>query len=258
MIHGKRGNFANAVWNKNIIGFRTNILIGFFLLAPLVGTLLIINLIFTFISNRLVPSGWLASEYAILYRIAALIVVVAALYFVGLLTRNFIGQKIYRLADWILTRIPVISSVYTSIRQISESVVSAQSTLFKEVVTVQHPRLGLYSIGFVTARVPEIISRKIESGAAVTGDMICIFVPTAPNPTSGFFLMMARSDVIYLNISVPAAMKMVISGGAASPWKNEAISRLTLLDHIEDWLKRGETASSPPKPPSAENMPPIS
>jgi len=151
---------VNAVCNKSTFGFRTNILIGLFLLAPLVGTLLIINLILTFISNRMVPSGWLTSEYAILYRIAALIVVVAALYFVGLLTRNFIGQKIYRLADGILTRIPVISSVYTSIRQISASLVSTQSALFKEVVAVQHPRLGLYSIGFVTACVPEIISRK--------------------------------------------------------------------------------------------------
>ena len=150
---------------------------------------------------------------------------VAVLYFVGLLTRNFIGQKIYRLADWILTRIPVISSVYTSIRQISESMVSSQSTLFKEVVAVQHPRLGLYSIGFVTARVPEMISRKIASSAADAGDMICIFVPTAPNPTSGFFIMVPRSEVIYLNINVSAAMKMIISGGAANPWKNEAVSR---------------------------------
>lgn len=248
----------NAIWNKNIAGFRSNILIGLFLMAPVVGTLLIINLLLNFISNRVVPSGWLASEYAILYRIIALIVVVAALYFVGLLTRNFIGQKIYRLADWILTRIPVISSVYTSIRQISESMVSSQSTLFKEVVAVQHPRLGLYSIGFVTARVPEMISRKIEAGTTGTNDMICIFVPTAPNPTSGFFVMVARSEVIYLNISVPAAMKMVISGGAASPQKNEAVSRLTLLDHIEDWLKRGETTSSPPEPPSAKNKPPES
>jgi len=246
---------VNAVWNKNIAGFRANILIGLFLLAPLVGTLLIINLIITFISNRLVPSGWLTSEYAILYRIAALIIVVAVLYFVGLLARNFIGQKIYRLADWILMRIPVISSVYTSIRQISESVVSAQSALFKEVVAVQHPRLGLYSIGFVTARVPEMISRKIGTSAVGASDMISIFVPTAPNPTSGFFLMVQRSEVIYLNISVPEAMKMVISGGAASPWKNESVSRMTLLDHIEDWLSRGGTAFSPSEPPTVRNKP---
>ena len=244
----------NAVRNKSTFGFRTNILIGLFLLAPLVGTLLIINLILAFISNRLVPSGWLTSDYAILYRIAALIVVVAALYFVGLLTRNFIGQKIYRLADWILTRIPVISSVYTSIRHISESLVSTQSTLFKEVVAVQHPRLGLYSIGFVTARAPEILSRKIESGATGAGDMLCVFMPTAPNPTSGFLLMVARGEVIYLDISVPAAMKMVISGGTVSPRQNETVSHLTLLDHIEAWLKRGEITPSPPEP-SAENKP---
>jgi len=88
--------------------------------------------------------------------------------------------------------------------------------------------------------------------------MICVFVPTAPNPTSGFFLMVARSEVIWLNISVPEAMKMVISGGAASSQNNEGVSRLTLLDHIEDWLKRGEATSSPPRPPAADNKPPES
>lgn len=240
------------MWNKIIAGFRTNILIGLFLLAPLVGTLWIVDLIITFISNYVVPDQWLAGKYAPLFRIAALIVVVAALYFVGLLTRNFIGKKVYRLADWILTRIPVISSVYTSIRQISESLVNYQSTLFKDVVAVQFPRLGLYSIGFVTSRVPETISRKIDS--ANNRDMICVFVPTAPNPTTGFFLMMARSEIIYLNISVAAAIKMVISCGAASPWKNEAVPQQTLLDYIEAWLKRGET-SSLPETPASENKP---
>lgn len=239
--------------NKIIAGLRTNIVIGFFLLAPLVGTLWIVDLIITFVSNYLVPDQWLESKYAALFRIAALIVVVAALYFVGLLTRNFVGKKIYRLADWILTRIPVISSVYTSIRQISESLVNSQSTLFKDVVAVQFPRLGLYSIGFITSRVPETISRKIDS--ANNRDMICVFVPTAPNPTTGFLLLVARSDIIYLNISVAAAMKMVISGGAASPWKNEAVPQQTLLDYIEAWLKRGETISSPPEPPAVENKP---
>lgn len=241
------------VRKKIIAGLRTNILIGLFLLAPLVGTIWIFDLVITFVSNHVVPNTWLATKYAPLFRIAALVVVVAALYFAGLLTRNFVGKKIFRLADWILTRIPVISSVYTSIRQISESLVNSQSTLFKDVVAVQFPRLGLYSVGFVTAQVPAVISRKIETAGGGT-DMVSVFVPTAPNPTTGFFLMMPKPEVIYLNISVAAAMKMVISGGAASPWKNEAVPHQTLLDYIEAWLKRGETSSLPETPP-AENKP---
>lgn len=242
----------NKFWNKINLRFRANILIGLFLLAPLVGTLWIVDLVITFISNYIVPRPWLESSYGLLFRIAALIVVVAALYFVGLFTRNFMGKKIYRMADWLLTRIPVISSVYTSIRQISESLVSSQSTLFKDVVAVQFPRVGLYSIGFVTGRVSEMISRKINSGN--NHDMISVFVPTAPNPTSGFLLMAAKSEIIYLNISVAAAMKLVISGGAASPWKDEARPQQTLLDYIEAWLKRGETVPSAPELP-AENKP---
>jgi len=248
----------NAFGKKIVVGFRTNILIGLFLLAPLVGTLWIVDLVITFVSNHVVPTSWLATRYSPLFRIAALIFVVAALYFVGLLTRNFVGKKIYRHADWILTRIPVINSVYTSIRQISESLVNSQSTLFKDVVAVQFPRLGLYSIGFVTSRVPEIISRKIDAGTNSSNDMTCVFVPTAPNPTTGFLLLVARSEIIYLNISVAAAMKMVISGGAASPWKNEAVPQQTLLDYIEAWLKRGEPTSSLPETPAPsaeENKP---
>ncbi len=235
-----------AFGNKNRLGLRANILIGLFLLAPLAGTLLIIDLILKFVSNLLVPSGWLTSEYALLYRVASLLLAVAALYGVGLLARNFIGRSLYRLADWILTRIPFISGVYTSIRQISQSLVSTQSTLFKEVVAVQHPRLGLYSIGFVTARAPERIVQKIRPGAG--GGMICVFVPTAPNPTSGFFMMADRSEIIPLDISVPAAMQMVISGGAADPWQDGPDSQRTLLDHIEDWLKREKTAPPDPEP----------
>lgn len=230
------------MWNKIIKAFRTNTLIGLFLLAPLVGTLWIVNLVIIFVSNHIVPSLWLASRYAPFFRIAALVVVVAALYFVGLLTRNFIGKKVYRLTDWILTHIPVISSVYTSIRQISESLVSTRSTLFKDVVAVQFPRLGLYSIGFVTSYVPGAIAHKIEPGD--NRDMVCVFVPTAPNPTTGFLLMMAKSEIIYLNISIAAAMKMVISGGAASPWKDAAVPQQTLLDYIEAWIQRGENVSA--------------
>jgi len=237
----------NTAWNRIIKALRVNILIGLLLLAPLVGTLLILNFFITFVSNHVLPGEWLKSDFAILYRIAALIIVIAALYFVGLLTRNFFGRKIYRMADNILTHIPVINSVYTSIRQISEAVVNSQSTLFKDVVAVQFPRLGMYSIGFVTSRVPEIISRKIK---ADNNDLMSVFVPTAPNPTTGFYLLLPRSEIIYLNISVTVAMKMVISGGAASPWKNEEESKMSLLDYIEAWLKRGEATA---EPPPAEN-----
>jgi len=220
--------------------FRVNILIGLLLLAPLVGTLLILDFFITFVSKHVLPGELLESDFAILYRLAALAIVIAALYFVGLLTRNFLGRKIYRMADNILTHIPVINSVYTSIRQISEAVVNSQSTLFKEVVAVQFPRIGTYSIGFVTARAPDVITRKIF---ADEHDMVSVFVPTTPNPTTGFYLILPRADIIYLNISVAAAMKLVISGGAASPWRNEEESKLSLLDYIEAWLKRGEAPS---------------
>ena len=229
----------HKIWNKIISAFRVNTLIGLFLLAPLVGTLWIFYVIIAFISNHVVPAKLLASDYHILFRIGAIIIVIVVLYFVGLLTRNFLGRKIYHLIDKILTHIPVINSAYTSIRQISEAVANTQSTLFKDVVAVQFPRQGLYSFGFVTNRAPEAIARKIDAN---NNDLICVFVPTTPNPTTGFFLIVSRAEVIYLNISVAAAMKMVISAGAAMPWQGQNASRQTLLDYIEAWAKRGESS----------------
>jgi len=231
----------NKITGKIISALRVNTLIGLFLLAPLVGTLWIFYFLITFVSNHIVPAALLATDYSVLFRIGAIVVVLAVLYFVGLLTRNFIGRRVYHLIDKLLANIPVINSVYTSIRQISEAVANTQSTLFKEVVAVQFPRQGLYSLGFVTNRAPETIARKIDPG---NNDMICVFVPTTPNPTTGFFLIMPRAEVIYLDINVASAMKMVISAGAALPWQDEKASRLTLLDYIEAWVKRGENSAS--------------
>ncbi|MFA7160832.1 MAG: DUF502 domain-containing protein [Kiritimatiellia bacterium] len=240
----------NHFWKKFIRGLRTNILIGLLLLMPLAGTLWILDLVITFVSNNVLPGAWLASKYAPVFRIAAVVMTVAVLYFVGLLTRNFAGRKIFQLADFVLARIPVISSVYTSIRQISESLVNTQSTLFKEVVAVQFPRPGIYSIGFVTAQVPDLIACKLKVSSGSGEEWISVFVPTTPNPTTGFFLMLPKSGLIYLNISVAGAMKMLISAGAASPWKNDGLPQQTLLDYIEVWLKRGESADQPDaKPP---------
>ncbi|MBU4200481.1 MAG: DUF502 domain-containing protein [Verrucomicrobia bacterium] len=229
--------------------FRANMIIGLLLVTPLVVTLIIINFLFTFITDYLVPQAWLQTQFAIVYRLAALIIVVLGLYLIGVLARNIIGRSLYRLGDKVMTRIPVIKSVYIAIRQVSESVIRSRKNMFKQVVIVQFPRLGLHSIGFLTAQLPPDIARH-SLGMPEGQDYLDVFVPMGPNPTSGFLLIVSRQDVKPVNISVADAMKMVVSMGAVYPGGKDSLSP-SFLDHVEAWMNHHPEASEPSAPSPA-------
>lgn len=237
-------------WTAISNSFRANMIIGLLLVTPLVVTLVIINFLFKWVTDYLVPQTWLQTQFAIGYRLAALSIVVLGLYLVGVLARNIIGRSLYRLGDKVMTRIPVIKSVYIAIRQISESVISSRNNMFKQVVIVQFPRLGLYSIGFLTAQLPPDIARH-SLGMAEGQDYLDVFVPMGPNPTSGFLLIVARQDVKPVNISVADAMKMVVSMGAVYPGGKDRMAP-SLLDHVEAWMnQRPEAPGTAPTLPAA-------
>ena len=129
----------------------------------------------------------------------------------GLLTANFIGQRLVRWWEALLHRIPVVRSVYQSVKQISDTVFSPSGQAFRQAVLVQYPRLGSWTIGFLTGAPGGEIARHLGE------EMISIYVPTTPNPTSGFFLMVAKTDVIELDMSVEDALKYLISMGVVAP-----------------------------------------
>jgi uncharacterized membrane protein len=106
---------------------------------------------------------------------------------------------------------PVVRSIYGAIKQILETVISTQSDAFREVILVEYPRRGLWVIGFVTGSTKEEVARRID------GEMVNVFVPTTPNPTSGFLLFCPRDEVIFMNMSVEDAVKLVVSGGIVTP-----------------------------------------
>lgn len=226
---------------------KNNILIGLLLITPVVITLVIINFLFTFVTGYLVPHKWLATNYAPLFRAVALVIVFIALYFVGLFTRNFIGKKLYRFGDRILTGIPVIRSVYTAVRHISGALLQTGGTTFKQVVAIEFPRHGVYSLGFITAILPESFAANLYASKEPE-EYLNIFVPTAPNPTSGFFLMVPRSSVIPLKIGVQEAMKIILSVGAITPGMHDS-GQVTLLDRVEEWLKSRESKDEPDDSP---------
>ncbi len=232
--------------SRLVRSIRANVLIGLFLTGPIAGTLLVVNFIVKLLTNLVMPSVWLASRYGFLYRLAALGLVLVLLYLVGLLARNVVGRGLYRLGDRLLGRIPVISGIYTTIRQIGESLISSRTnTMFKAVVAVPFPGPGMWSIGFVTSHGAPL------ADTASTPDLVTVFVPTAPNPTTGFLLLVPRATLRPVTLSVTDAMKMVMSAGAVTPGV-PGTRRSSLLEQLESWLRGGEPGPDlPPAPPAA-------
>jgi len=129
----------------------------------------------------------------------------------GLLTTNIIGQKLVSFWEGVLWRIPVVKSIYYGIKQVSDTLFSSQGDAFRKALLIQYPREGSWTIAFMTGQPGGDIVNHLK------GDYISVYVPTTPNPTSGFFLMMPRSDVIELDMGVDVALKYIISMGVASP-----------------------------------------
>jgi uncharacterized membrane protein len=140
-----------------------------------------------------------------------LIVVVLLLLATGVFAANMVGQWWLRQGGRILHRIPIVKSIYSSVKQVSDTLFSSSGNAFREAVLVQYPRTGSWTIAFVTGRPGG------EAAHHLPGDYLSLYVPTTPNPTSGFFLMVPRGDVVELAMSVDEALKYIISMGVVAP-----------------------------------------
>ena len=130
----------------------------------------------------------------------------------GLLAANFIGQKLVVWWDRLLSRIPVVNSVYKAVKQVSDTLFAPNGNAFRKAVLIQYPRQGAWVIAFLTGGAPGGDIRN-----HLTGDYVSVYVPSTPNPTSGFFLMLPRQDVIELEMSIDEALKYIISMGVVAP-----------------------------------------
>ncbi len=130
---------------------------------------------------------------------------------VGMLARNYFGKKLIAIGESILARIPIISRIYSTIQQISEAFLSEKREVFKKAVLFEYPRKGVYSIGFFTQDTRGPVQDALQE------DMVSVFVPTTPNPTSGYLLFVPKQQIIEVDLSVEEALKLVISGGAIIP-----------------------------------------
>jgi len=163
-------------------------------------------------SQAVLPAGAEAS-LEMLKRIPGLgvIVLLAGLLLTGVFAANMVGQWWLRQGSRLLRRIPIVKSIYSSVKQVSDTLFSSSGNAFREAVLVQYPRAGSWTIAFVTGKPGG------EAAEHLLGDYVSLYVPTTPNPTSGFFLMAPRADVIALKMSVDEALKYIISMGVVAP-----------------------------------------
>ncbi|MDA0248201.1 MAG: DUF502 domain-containing protein [Proteobacteria bacterium] len=140
-----------------------------------------------------------------------LLAVVLVVLVTGALGANLLGRRLVDLWEGMLARIPLVRSIYSSVKQVSDTILAPNGQAFRQAVLVQYPRQGLWTIAFVTGKPSHEIENKLPA------DCVSIYVPTTPNPTSGFFLMLPRAELIPLSIGVDAALKYVVSMGTVPP-----------------------------------------
>ena len=207
--------------NHNFFGFvisklKTYLFTGILVTAPVTITFYMAYELFLWMdkwTRSLIPPQMLSK--GLLYYIPGfgVVVLISALIVIGLFTTGFIGGFFVRLGDYIVSKMPIISSIYSLIKQLFETVFSPKSQSFKEAVLVQYPRKGIWIIGFLAGSTTDEINQK----APVDEDLLSIFIPTTPNPTSGFLILMPKSEVIKLDMSVEDALKYVVSCGIVAP-----------------------------------------
>ena len=139
------------------------------------------------------------------------ILTVLTIFLTGLAARNFFGKQVVRLWESLLERIPFVNTIYSSVKQVSDTLFSSSGNAFRKAMLVQYPHAGCWTIAFLTGVPGGDVKNHLP------GDYISVYVPTTPNPTSGFFLMMKREDAIELDMDVDAALKYIVSMGVVAP-----------------------------------------
>ncbi|HMV22571.1 MAG TPA: DUF502 domain-containing protein [Rhodocyclaceae bacterium] len=187
---------------------------GLLIWVPLVITAWVLSLIVNTLdqSLRLLPASF-HPEQLVGFPIpgAGALLTLLMIFVTGFLTANFIGQKLVSWWEKLLARIPVVNSVYNSVKQVSDTLFAPNGNAFRKALLVEYPRSGSWTIGFLTGQPGGDVANHLN------GTYVSVYVPTTPNPTSGFFLMMPTEDVIELDMTVDEALKYIISMGVVAP-----------------------------------------
>ncbi|MBA5685500.1 DUF502 domain-containing protein [Rugamonas apoptosis] len=187
---------------------------GLLILVPLAITAWVLNLVISTMDQSLlfVPVRW-QPRTLFGFDIPGLgtMLTVLIVFLTGLLTNNLVGNYVVRIWERLLQRIPIVNSLYSSVKQVSDTLFSSSGNAFRKAVLVPYPHRDSWTIAFLTGTPGGDVKNHL------VGDYVSVYVPTTPNPTSGFFLMMAKENVVELDMSVDAALKYIVSMGVVAP-----------------------------------------
>lgn len=194
---------------------RQYFLTGILVTAPITITIYITLWFLRFVDTsvaQLVPEKYNPNTY-LPFSLPGLGLIVAVMFFImmGWFARNFLGRMIIRSSEYVVDRMPVINTIYNAVKQVFETTMGANSNAFRDVVLFEYPRPNCWSLGFVTG------ITKGEVQELTDFDVVNVYIPTTPNPTSGFLLFLPKKDLIYLSMSVEDAIKLIVSGGIVTP-----------------------------------------
>jgi len=195
---------------------------GLLIWIPLVITLWVLKLIVDALDQSLLllPEAWRTENWAGIH-IPGLgaILTIAIVFGTGVFARNFFGAQLVQLWHDVLVRIPVVNSIYSSVKQISDTLFSSSGQAFRRALLVQWPHEGMWTIGFQTGLPGGEVVRHVPA------DCISVYVPSTPNPTGGYFVIVRRKDVIELDMTVDQALKYIISMGVVPPLDDKEVVR---------------------------------
>jgi uncharacterized membrane protein len=194
---------------------RAYLLSGLLVTAPIVITFYIVGIIVTFADNflkALIPSRYLP-DYYLPFNIPGLglIAVIILLILIGALVTGFFGKLLVHFSERLLHKTPIVRGIYSGVKQVFVSLLESKSSTLKQVALIEFPRKGIWALGFVTG------TTRGEVQEDTNEEVLNVFVPTTPNPTSGFLVFIPRKDITFLEMSVEEGIKMVISGGIITP-----------------------------------------
>ena len=192
---------------------KRNLIAGILVILPLLLTVYILVILFCFAGGILdkFVNTYLERLLGFYIPGLGLILFLIIIFLVGFLATRFLGRRLYSILDRALRRFPLIRHIYPSIKQITEFLFASGRQQFKQVVLVEYPRRGIWSLGFVTNKGFK------EAGDKTKQDLLNIFIPSSPGPLTGFFILIPRQEAIFLDIAVEEAIKLIVSGGLLNP-----------------------------------------
>ncbi|WP_017925821.1 DUF502 domain-containing protein [Thioalkalivibrio sp. HL-Eb18] len=197
-----------------LVSLRRYLIAGLLVWLPLIVTGFIIKLLVDLLDFTilLLPPAW-RPEALLGFSIpgAGIVIAIVVVFVTGVIVANIVGRKLVSLGESIVHRIPLVSSIYGAVKKLTETVLADGGQAFRKVVLIEYPRRGLWSVGFLTGTGAGEVQDRTER------DVITVFVPTTPNPTSGFVLLVPREEAIELDMTVEDGLKFVMSMGVVTP-----------------------------------------